>query len=246
MRFFLIQFLLICFIIYTSNFLFQVYEDTCNTYDFSKCEKNYCFDYLLFDNIKDKLKSGDILLFCAYDHYGVARLKKNIIFQHYAVVVKIKGELYCLECTTNIIIKKGCKYKTYGRGIYLTKLEDRLLTYSGNILYASIAPELSNENEKKLQHFAKESVTNPNYKYLSDFNVYLNMYHGVDYDYKNQYTCISFVNYIFRYVINYLEDYEYVKPSELCKFYHKLILEDENIWSWPVELIHSDLYIDTI
>ncbi len=240
---FLIQLLLIFSIFYISNFLYQVYKDTCETYDFSKCENNYFFDYALFNNIKSKLKSGDMVLFSAYDHWGVARLKKNIMFQHYAIIVELNGDLYCLECTSDILVKSEDKLKRYGQGIYLTNLEDRILTYPGNIMAASLKTSLSVEQKERLERFAVECTTNKNYGYLSDFKVFLNMYHGVDYDYLNKYTCISFINYVYKQVIECLDKYKYVKPGNLCGHYHNLLLNKKVVWNWPIEIIHEGLHI---
>ena len=47
---------------------------------------------LLFNkNIKDNIKSGDIILFLPYDCYSIARLCNNITFQHYGIIIKFNN-----------------------------------------------------------------------------------------------------------------------------------------------------------
>lgn len=239
---YLIQTVLVFSIFYISIFLYSVWFDTCEQNNFTTCEANYWFSYKEFSKLQNSIKAGDILLFSAYDHWSIARLRGNIFFQHYAVVVEIDNKLYSLECTSDILLQSKNKIIRSGPGVYLTELEHRILTYPGNILLASMKNSLDVEQKRRLARFAVE-CTDGSHKYLSDFKVFLNMYHGVDYDSSKQYTCISFINYVFRQIIKCLDGYPYVSPDNLCNFYSDIILKKREVWDWPIEIIHESLHI---
>lgn len=241
----LIQTVLIFSIFYISRLIYQIYTETCNQNEFSSCDSNYWFSYKEFNSLKKEIKAGDLLLFSAYDHWSIARLRGNIFFQHYGVVVEKKGVLYSLECTSDILLQSSEYNSKKGPGVYITELEHRLMTYPGNIFVAAIKNNLTEKQSQSLISFADE-CTNGSHGYLSDFKVFLNMYHGVDYDDRKQYTCISFINYIFRQIIKCLDEYSKVSPDKLCAFYSDIIFKRKDVWNWPVEIIHEDLHISSL
>lgn len=241
----LIQAALIFSIFYISRLIYQIYTETCTQNDFLTCDSNYWFSYKEFSSLKKEIKAGDLLLFSAYDHWSVARLRGNIFFQHYGVVVEKEGVLYSLECTSDILLQSKDIIVREGAGVYITELEHRVMTYPGNVFVASIKNKLNGEQSQSLISFAKE-CTDGSHSYLSDFKVFLNMYHGVDYDDRKQYTCISFINYIFRQIIKCLDEYPYASPGKLCTFYSDIIFKKKDVWDWPTEIIHEDLHISSL
>jgi hypothetical protein len=223
--------------------LYSIYYYTTNTYDYILCDNNFLFHYDDYNNIKDKVKSGDLILFLAYDHYPISRLFHNLLFQHYGIIIKKDNKLYILECTKDIYINNEVQYNN----IFCTDFEDRILKYSGNILISHLKLPLSKSQEDKINKYANACIDNKEekdkYTYLSNFEVFLQYYYNKEFYKQNKFSCISFIHYIYHNILNIIDSD--IKPSHLCKLYHNIILFG-NIFKQPYEILHHDLYIKKI
>lgn len=235
--------ILLIIIIYLLILIYKIYDNTNNIINYDNCKQNILFHYKLYKNIKDNIKSGDIILFLPYDCYSIARLCNNITFQHYGIIIKFNNILYILECTTDLLLNN----KKHGPNIYCTEFENRLLTYPGNILISHLKNKLSELQEDKLIKFAKKCIKYKDnidkYTYLSNLHIYLNMYHNINFNKKKLFTCMGFIHYIYH---NKLDIIKYTtNPNNLCQFYYNIILFG-NIFEYPYEIIHNNLYINEI
>lgn len=218
-----------------------IYDLTMNTMDTNKCENNFIFKYKNYN--ENEIKSGDLILFLPYDHYSISRLYKNIIFQHYGIIVKINEKLYILECTNDMLYKN----KKYCSNIYCTELEPRISAYSGNILISKLNKKLSIEQDNNLIQFALTCIKYHNskdyYTYISKISTFLHFYHNFEYNDTKKFTCISFIDYIYQKILKIID--EKISPNQLCEKYHNMILFG-NIFEYPYEILLEKLYINKI
>jgi hypothetical protein len=222
----LLTYILLLTIFYLSFIIYYLYKNTISNIDYLNCKNNYKFNFNKYEKIKDKIKSGDILLFSSYYPWPISRLYNNIKFQHYGIVIRENDKLYCLECNTDIIINNK-KYKN----IIKIDLKERLLNYPGNVYISHLRKELTNNQEKFLHEF------NTNYKRMNEFEHYLSFVHNIDFTKYNKFSCITLIYYILK-KINIIN--ENINVNQLCTYFTNLVLQN-NIYKYPYEIIHKEL-----
>lgn len=233
--------ILIIINIYILILIYTIYSYTFHNINYLNCKNNLLINHKYYDNIKDNIKSGDLILFIGYDKYSISRLYYNILFQHYGIIVQINKKFYILECTNDMLLNNNI----YKNNVYCTEFEYRLLHYSGILLISHIKNKLSFLQEEKLKKIAnkciKYSNNNDIYTYLSNCRMFLHFYHNINFNKK--YSCISFIHYILYNKLNIIKIN--AKPCDLPKLYHNIVLSN-NIYNYPYEIIHNNLYTNKI
>jgi len=212
----------ICYLIFI---IYHIYKNLIPDIDYLKCENNYKFNFNHYENIKDKIKTGDLLLFNAYYPWAICRVYNNIKFQHYGIVVKENKKLYCLECNTDIIINNK-KYKN----IIKIDLKERLKNYPGNVYISHLRKQLTKDQENILQNF------NINYKRMSGLEHYLSFVHNIDFTKYNKFSCITLIYYLLK-KIKIINDN--IPTNQLCKYFTNLVLQNQ-IYKYPYEILHNE------
>lgn len=144
-----------------------------------------CGDYpiynkILYTNLLNDFKSGDLLLFSNTRCNMITRTIGNPYFSHIGIIINISNELYSLE-----LVYKDLIYPKQPRkqNIIIEPLYDRIKNYSGYVFYCKLMNNISIENENKLFEISKKEIkfsllNNCGYfiaKILEDINIAKNI-----------------------------------------------------------------------
>lgn len=145
-----------------------------------ECDTFSIYNYILFSNIKDTAKSGDLLLFSNSRYNFITRVYGDPTFSHMGIIVKKNNKLYTLE-----LIKMDHVYpkKPKIEGTICIPLEDRLSNYSGQIYYCKLNKELSEDKKnmllnkciEKQQYSIQKACNYFIAKILEDLNIATNL-----------------------------------------------------------------------
>lgn len=129
--------------------IFKLFK--CDTNDY----KNHrIYKKILFSNLKQFIKSGDLLFFSGVNSDVITRSWINHRFPHVAMIIKINNENFIIEIIDKYIMKP--KQTDFVSGLSITPLFDRIVNYAGNIYYSSLKTPLSKEKENILKDYIKE------------------------------------------------------------------------------------------
>lgn len=128
--------------------VYKIYIESCPKLNYYNINQTY-------NDIKNNLDTGDLILFCSSDYIGkVIRKISNYYFSHCGIIIRYSNELFVLECDMDnkydIISNNEHKY-----GVHLISLNDKLRDYTGNIFgYCKL--EKDNINISKLNNIINE------------------------------------------------------------------------------------------
>lgn len=131
-----INIILLCLLIY-------MYNIGSNDY----CDSYSIYNNILFSNIQNVAKSGDLLLFANSRYNVITRVFGHPSYSHVGLIIKKDNELYSLELvTSDYIYPKKQKFE----GAICIPLKERIANYSGNIFYCKLNKELTNSQKELL------------------------------------------------------------------------------------------------
>ena len=132
------------------------------------------YDFKLYDQIKNKLKSGDLILFSSLDNFN--QIPMMSYYTHVGVVYKKDeySEPVLVEAFNNF--NPGQFYpKDMKNGIAICNLEERLKCYRGYIFYKELARPISETANRDFAEFIEYAQNNMRY----DENVVTNEVHKI-------------------------------------------------------------------
>lgn len=111
------------------------------------------FPKIKLSDIRNTLKSGDIILYTALGHNIFNSMSTGSTYSHVGIVIELNGSLYTLE-----IYNHGDLYykNKHLFGVQLVPLEERLQTYTGTICIMQLNKSLTNEHYNSLINFSKK------------------------------------------------------------------------------------------
>lgn len=199
------------------------------------CIKKTAYKYITYNNIKSHIKSGDLILFSAFEYSPVTRIFGHAGFSHMGLVVKQNNKLYSLEMIRNDILYPNNSLTT---GLILHPLEDRIKYYQGYVYHASLLNPLTNLEENKLFNYSKKQFFMP-----SNYLIFL-------LNFKQNFAINSTRKFCSQFVVNILEDLNIIERKDPYKFWNynrKLVnLCNNTIYSNPIQIISNDLIITNI
>ena len=222
--------LLIIFIFYIGN---------CYIININKeytCENYKIYKKILYSNIKNELKTGDLLFFDHNLTFIHERTFGHQQFAHVGMVVKINNELYSYEISPEYI-EQNILDSNYG--VKLIPLYECINNYAGNVFIVSLKNKLSLDKE----NIIISQINNKKYHYLSDYKIFLLYLLNSRYIYKNEMVCSEFIAKI-------LDDVEITnnisksKKKELTT--NVINLSNSNIYHNPIHIILDDLIIKNL
>lgn len=142
-----------------------------------------------YKNLRNKLKTGDIILFSHNSLLGnLIKGISNTIYSHCAVVIKINKKLFLLQCDTDD--EYDYLSKKFKNGVQLVSL-DKIIRNNKKVIFSYL--ELKGKvNKKKIINFIKKTY---NYEFeLNPINVILNFL-GFKASKKNKKMCSEYLSY---------------------------------------------------
>lgn len=132
------------------------------------CRKRYAYKYIVYNNLKSYIKSGDLLLFSAFEFDPITRIFGHRGFSHVGLIIKYQDILYSLEMIGSEILYPFTPKKI---GLIMHPLEDRIKHYQGYIFHASLLQPLNNDQEYQLFNYSKKPYKMPTLTFLNLFNI---------------------------------------------------------------------------
>jgi hypothetical protein len=115
-----------------------------------------------YEDIVNEIKSGDLLLFSAYEFSKYTRIIGHLDYSHIGIILKENNILYSLEMIENdYIFPKYDKFSNMQK----FNLKDRIIHYPGYIYIASY-----NKNLNISQETILKKISNLNFQYPSHYN----------------------------------------------------------------------------
>lgn len=202
--------------------------------DLNKPYNKYIYQYILYENIKNDLKSGDLVLFSNLNYSIISRTIGHPTFSHIGIIVKYKDNLYSLEMVNNDLVYPS---ESPFKNVILIPLYDRIKFYSGYCYIASLSKPLSKNKENKLHNYYKKNI-----RFLNTYDI-LFKYFSVFKRNSNKQMCSQ-------YIANILEELGLLDNINHLKFwnYHKKIIKicNNTIYNHPVQIIPNDLLLNNI
>lgn len=234
----LIQTILLIIFIYIDYYLFYTlypYSNSKNDYKILK----WCY----LEDIIDKLDSGDLLLFSAYEFSKYTRLFGHLEYSHIGMILKT-NKLYSIEMIENDYIFPG--HSTYSN-INKFDLIERIIHYPGFVYIASYNNKLTDLQYNKLKY-----ICNINFKYPTQFqnfnllfknnNILCNL---SNMKCQNKNKSIHCSNLIAQILFNLnIYNFNNIKPIN----YHKSIIElcNGDLFTEPIRIISKKNIINNI
>ncbi len=225
--------LLIILIILLDSFN-KWYKIISNEPDYDNCKNTKRYKISILENNYNNIKSGDLLLFSAYNYDTIVRTVGDLTFSHIGIVVIENGIIYSFECFDYYPIKQ----KKYYNSIKIP-LKDRINSYSGNTFIISLNTPLNKSQEDLLIKLSYKK-----YKFQSNRQLILTVLYN--FKYTDAYFCSSFIIYIL--IEIGLLDYDMVKNIHNI-YLHKYICniyEYTNLYGYPTEILSNDKFIKKI
>ncbi len=151
------------------------------------------FDVVLYDSIKHKLKSGDLILFSSCDNFN--QIPMLSYYTHIGVVYKKDkhSEPVFVE-SFNPKNKLQFYPKEFSDGMAICNLEERIKTYRGYVFYKELAHPISETANKDFAEFITYAKNNIKY----DKNVITNEIHKIilNTPFTNETNCGQFTELI--------------------------------------------------
>jgi len=187
------------------------------------------FNSVEYNDIKHKVKTGDIILFHALDNINPIFI--GCYYTHIGIVYIKDNTPYLFEATLNKN-KEFCNEK-YKNGVVLTLLENRINTYRGYVFYKELIKPVI--DEQKIQTFKKYINYSVKHLEYTNSNVCNFMDHVLFNDDFYNYTNCGEVVYCSLLLLGILPK-EYYKNRRhhyllFCSYLHK-----KNIYKEPVYL----------
>lgn len=196
--------------------------------------KKFIYQYILYNKIKNDLKSGDLLLFSNLNYSIIPRTIGHPTFSHIGIVVKYNNELYSLEMINNDFIYPG---ESPLQNIILIPLYDRIRFYSGYVYISSLLTPLSKDKENILY-----SYYNRNIQFLTKTDILFKFLYIFKKN-SNKQMCSQ-------YIANILEDLDILQNIKHYEFwnYHKKIINlcNNTIYRHPIQIIPNNLLVNNI
>lgn len=203
------------------------------------CERNVIYKKILYSDIKNNLKSGDLLFFISRNlnwSHVITRGYGHNEFTHIGIIIKINNKLYSCEMVESEKLKPG-SVDVYGFNVF--PLKTRVKNYIGDVYVASLINPLS---EDKYNIFRNYIHTN-NYKFPTAFNIYKKyLFNNTKLNDNDRY-CGEFVSEIL-YLMgisdipkNAKNEHKILELSNLC---------NNKIYKNQIHLINDDLLIKDI
>jgi len=212
-----ISVILICFTFY------KLYVDSCPKIK----EDNVLLKY---SNIKNKLDTGDLLLFSSNDYIGrVIRKFSNSYFSHCGIVVKQSDKLYILECDMDNS-HDYLSNKSNKNGAHILDLDEKINDYTGNIFgYCKLNNNFNENKLKNIIHNIRDVQFNNNLIAMYNSvikNVFLSNFFISD----SKMFCSEFVVNLYQRlgVIKYNKFPNMFNPSDIALLFEKIILFRKN------------------
>ena len=202
----------------------------------SNCDNYIIYKKILYSNVKNELKSGDLIFF---DHNLTSipiRTLSHRQFSHMGIVIKINGILYSYELNTDDL-----KYDMFDNkyNVKLVPLYKRLSNYCGDVFIASLKQTLSKEQEQ----FFISIINNKRYVFLPPFKIFIAFLLNSNYIYKNEKICTEFIAEI----LDELQITNNIKKSKKKDLANDIInLSNGNIYYNPIHIIIDDLIIKNL
>ena len=203
--------------------------------DIDNCDnaKKFYHKKILLSKIKNDLKSGDLILFKNHNVYALSNLLGNKIYSHMGIIVKCGGSLYVYEILNGEITPNT--YPNGHTGTILSRFDDRINQYSGNIYIAKLTKSLTQKQQEKLRELCNQNLK---YYKILDFikDYYLRVKPNRTYCYQLTMRILKDIN-VCQCPINTIN-----QPLEMLS---KNInnLWDNKIYEHPIEVIPDKLMI---
>lgn len=222
--------LLILFIFYISNrFIKHIKKpEGCNDYKIYK--------KILYSNIKNDIKTGDLLFF---DHNLLSIYERTFghrQFSHIGIVVKINGILYSYDINPKIV-----KYNIFNNmdNISLVPLYERISNYCGDVFLVS----LKNKLDAAIENDFISKINKTQYKYLSKYKIIFSFLFNSRFIYKNEKICSEFIAEI----LDELKITNNIQKSKKEELTSNIInLSNINLYYNPIHIILDDLIIKNL
>jgi hypothetical protein len=230
----IITYILICILILLIYILCRYHK-----YEFKEytCKDSNIYKKILYSNIKDHIKTGDLLL---YSH-NYADLDTRVFgdrkFSHIGIAVKIDNKLYSYDIEGHDLVINGKIY--FKKGINLTPLSKRIKMYDGDTYIARLKQKL---NEDQLNMF-KQFILTTHYKYMSEYKIFLSYLFSSNKLLNNERFCNEFVAEI---LDNLNISNIPIKSAKEFISLEILKLTNNDIYLNPVHIIHDELLINNI
>lgn len=114
-----------------------------------------------WNEIKDKVKSGDLILFSALD--SINQIFMGSYYTHIGVVYRETPESIPMFVESFNPYHTPFYPKEFKSGIAIVDLEHRMNTYRGYLFYKELAKPISEDQNRELWEFAKYSKENMEY-----------------------------------------------------------------------------------
>ena len=153
-------------------------DDVCNNYKIYK--------KILYSDIENNIKSGDLLLF---DHNLTSIHERTFAhrqFSHIGIVIKNNGILYSYDMNPDNL-QYDILNNEYGNK--LVPLYERISNYYGDVFIASLKNKLNKQQEDYLISRIKKNK----YAFLSNFKIVLSFLFDSRNNYKNEKICSEFI-----------------------------------------------------
>lgn len=188
----------------------------------------YKYKYTYFDNIEDKLDTGDLLLFSSYE-FSAIRVLSNARFSHAAIVIKKEGKLFGIDMIDNDFVAPGITVEN----LHIFNIKERIQFYSGFVYLCKYNKIIDNVCRQKIEN----ELNNYDIMY-PDKNTLIKKY-LINYKSSNTKNLKSCVEY----VVHLLEigDIVDLKDSKISNYMHNILLiSNGHTYSKPVRLLVKD------
>lgn len=193
---------------------------------------NWIMNEAIYDNVKDQIKAGDLLLFAEMRIAYFARVG-HPIFTHLGMIIMIGGKPHVFE-----MVGPGYRLGKHRRGdnIIIMPLDERIKQYRGNVYIASLRKRLTTEQSTQLHAFATMAIDT--YTFPSVVRGFFAEFFRTKL--KTQRTCCDLVADAYSH-IGVIDRSIYTQP--LIKIFRSLTnhcgTDDHHTFHQPVLLLHN-------
>ena len=151
-------------------FILYIIQPSSNWND---CNINEYYYKILLSNVINKVKTGDLILFSDNIKVPSNSILGNNKFSHMGFIIIIDNVPYVYEMIQSGNYRVHHKMKPFTKDIQLTKMEDRIKYYAGNMYIVSLKKPLNDIQLEKLNIFMQNDY---NYKFISMNNYILSIF----------------------------------------------------------------------
>lgn len=220
-----ILFILIVLLCYIFSLFNVKFHDTCKKYKLYK--------KILYSNIINQCKAGDLIFF---DHTLTSIYERSFghpQFSHIGLITEINKKYYICDLNPKNDISSNIKM-----GINLIPIYDRIYNYNGYVYISSLKNKLNNIQLVKLNNMIQKNIN-----FLSTFKIINSYIYNTNIIYDNEMTCIEFTAYI----LDNLGITNNISKSKKKDLFKNIInLSNSDLYSNPVQIIIDNLIIKNL